>query len=162
MNTSHHNKFLSVTISFDLDDTLIPSSKTFLTERQNFLHFLFGIEKLRLGTIDLFTWLKKENYNICIYTTSYRSRLKIRTTFLLNGFWIKKIINQQRHNNEVDAAFKICSKHPPSFGIDVHIDDSEGLSLEGQRFNFRTIIVSEKDENWSRKIIEILSNLDVV
>jgi hypothetical protein len=38
-------------ISFDSDDTLIPATKTFETEDQNFLQKLVEIGKIRKGTI---------------------------------------------------------------------------------------------------------------
>lgn len=41
-----------MTISFDLDDTLIPGRKRFKTERQSLFQKLVGYEKIRLGTID--------------------------------------------------------------------------------------------------------------
>ncbi|GAB2687118.1 hypothetical protein GCM10027037_06600 [Mucilaginibacter koreensis] len=41
-------------ISFDLDDTIIPGSKTFETEQQTLLQKLLGTEIIRKGTIELF------------------------------------------------------------------------------------------------------------
>ena len=75
-------------ISFDLDDTIIPGIKTFETEPQTLIHRIFGIEKMRKGTIELFKALKTQNHSVGIYTTSFRSVYKIKLLFLLNGFSI--------------------------------------------------------------------------
>ena len=134
-----------MTISFDLDDTLIPSTKLFDTERQNFLQKLFRTEKIRSGTIELIKELQQQGHNIYIYTTSYRSTYKIWWTFFSHGIKIDKIINQHIHNKVLGKNSKGYSKYPPAFNIDVHVDDSAGVKIEGERHNFRTIIVTENN-----------------
>ena len=42
----------------------------------------------------------------------------------------------------------------PAFGIDIHVDDSPGLKIEGDKFNFRTIIIEEKDLTWTDEILK--------
>ena len=65
-------------------------------------------------------------------------------------------MNQQRHDREVRAR---CTKHPPSFGIDLLIDDSEGVRIEGERHGFRVLVVAPEDVQWTEKVKEaILSN----
>ena len=107
-------------ISFDLDDTLIPTSFKFKVERQNFLQRIFKIEKIRKGSLVLFNELKRKKIKIYIYTTSYRSKLRIKTMFLSYGLNVGKIINQQEHNKLVKIS---CSKYLPKFNIDIHVDD---------------------------------------
>ena len=41
-----------------------------------------------------------------------------------------------------------CSKYPPAFGIDLLIDDAEGVSIEGERFGFRVFRISGNDLSW--------------
>ena len=60
-------------ISFDLDNTLIPYSNDFETEKRSFIAKLLGVEKIRKGTQKLIFDLKKEGHQIHIFTTSYRS-----------------------------------------------------------------------------------------
>lgn len=140
-------------ISFDLDDTLIPGTKTFETEDQNLLQKLTGIEKIRKGTIELFKELRSRGHSIYIYTTSFRPTLKAKLTFLSYGIPVDKVINQQCHDRELKENRTKCSKFPPAFGIDIHVDDSQGLKIEGAKFNFRTIILDEKDPAWADKIL---------
>lgn len=141
-------------ISFDLDDTLIPGTKRFETEEQSILHRICGLEKIRLGTVSLFKVLKKKGLKIFIYTTSLRSAAKIKMTFYLYGIPVDGVINQQRHDKHLRENKARYSKYPPAFGINVHVDDSYGLEMEGKRYNFKTIIVDEKDQNWVGTILE--------
>ncbi len=139
-------------ISFDLDDTIIPGSKKFETEQQNLIHKIFSIEKIRKGTITLFKELKQKNYSVGIYTTSYRSGYKIKLTFLLYGFNVDFIINQQKHLVEIKKTNIYSSKYPPMFYIKLHVDDSVGVETEGNQHDFKTIIVSETSLSWTENV----------
>ena len=143
-----------MTISFDLDDTLIPGTKTFENEEQNLIQKLTGIERIRKGTIELFKELRSRGHKIYIYTTSFRPGLKAKLTFLSYGIPVDRVINQQCHDRELKENKARCSKFPPAFGIDIHVDDSPGLKIEGEKFNFRTIIIEEKDLTWTDKILK--------
>ncbi len=90
-------------ISFDLDSTLIPNGNEFETEKQSFLIKLFRVEKIRKGTCELFDYLQKQGHTINIYTTSYRSKTKIRFMFLLYGLRVTKIINQTENINTLKS-----------------------------------------------------------
>lgn len=145
-----------MTISFDLDDTLIPGTKRFETEKQTIIHRLFGLETIRLGTVELFRELRQRGHRIYIYTTSFRSTVKIKLTFYFYGIPVDTVINQQRHDRQLRENKTRTSKFPPAFDIDVHIDDSPGLKIEGERFNFKTIIVDEHDKGWGQTILKSL------
>ena len=144
-------------ISFDLDDTLI--SVIFDTEKQSIIQKILGLEKIRYGTIELFKKLKSEGHIIYIYTTSFRSLIKIKLTFLTYGTSVKKVINQEVHNQKLKQKSTRISKFPPAFGIDIHIDDSIGLKIEGEKYNFKTIIVKVNDENWVDTIFNEIQNM---
>lgn len=139
-------------ISFDLDDTLIANNK-FKLEKINFLQRILGIESLRKGTIYLFKELKKQNHKIYIYSTSYRSESRIKWTFYSYGISVDFVINQQKHQKKLRNTIIYCSKFPTIFNIDIHVDDSNGIEAEGQKYGFKTIIVSETDENWTETIL---------
>jgi FMN phosphatase YigB (HAD superfamily) len=146
-----------VTISFDLDDTLIPGTKSFYTERQNLLQKIWGIEKIRLGTIRLMKALQGQGHRVFIYTTSFRSTRKIWWAFFSYGVRIDKVINQKVHDRTLKEKAKDYSKYPPAFNIDFHVDDSKGVKIEGDRYNFKTIIVTETDPGWTDYIQQIVS-----
>ncbi|HEX8957572.1 MAG TPA: hypothetical protein VF798_14925 [Burkholderiaceae bacterium] len=45
------------------------------------------------------------------------------------------------------------SKNPKAFGIDLHVDDSQGVFLEGQRFGFQVVVVSLDDGAWDTQVL---------
>ncbi|RNI27515.1 hypothetical protein EFA69_15425 [Rufibacter immobilis] len=97
--------------------------------------------------------LKAEGHQVFIYTTSFRSASYIRWLFLTYGIWLGGIINQRRHNRTLAAEAKNFSKYPPGFGIDLHVDDSKGVEMEGERFWFLTLLVSEEEKQWQERVI---------
>lgn len=145
-------------ISFDLDDTIISKTR-FELEEEPLLGKLIRAERLRLGTLVLFKQLKAKGYEIGVYTTSFRSKAKIRTMFWLYGISVDYIINQQEHEKALREKSKDISKYPPAFDIDVHIDDLVGVEMEGKKYNFKTIIISIDDENWVDTVLERISLL---
>lgn len=141
-------------ISFDLDDTIIPGIKTFETEQETLLGKLLGVGPIRIGTIGLFAELKKRNHSVGIYTTSFRSYWRIKLLFLLNGFSVDFIVNQKRNLRALRNLDVQCSKSPLAFDIDLHVDDSKGVEIEGQRYGFKTLIIDEKLADWSVFVLQ--------
>ena len=45
-----------------------------------------------------------------------------------------------------------CSKYPPAFGIDLLVDDSAGVEIEGRRFGFSVVRVAPDDVDWVVKV----------
>lgn len=148
-----------MTISFDLDDTLIPGMKRFPTEPQRFWHRLISREKLRAGTLTLIKALRAQDCKIYIYTTSLRSPAYITWLFLSYGIRLDKIINKTIHDKTLLGQAGLVSKLPSAFNIDLHVDDSPGVAQEGDRFDFRTFIVEEQDEDWVRNVLMKIKGL---
>jgi hypothetical protein len=142
-----------MTISFDLDDTLIPGTIQFTTEPAGFWRRIFGHEPLRAGTAALMLELQHRGHRIFIYTTSLRSPAYIRRLFRLHGVRLDGVVNQARHEAVLGDRRRDHSKLPPAFGIDVHIDDSPGVGIEGRRHAFRTIILSPDTSDWTGFIL---------
>ncbi|MCC3157276.1 hypothetical protein LJ737_08500 [Hymenobacter sp. 15J16-1T3B] len=144
-------------VAFDLDNTLIRSAHPFALEtpRLGWLARLLGHEQLRRGTKALMRHCQQQGWEVWVYTTSYRSSGYIRRLFGLHGIRLAGVVNQTRHERTVTAR---CSKHPPTFGIDVLVDDSEGVRLEGERHGFRVLVVRPEDEEWvetvQRKLLQ--------
>lgn len=143
-----------MTISFDLDDMLIPGVKNFDAIPLSRLHKIFSPEKIRLGTIELFKTLQAQGHEIYIYTSSYRKCYKIRWLFFLYGVKLNGVINRQVHIATLGEHAQMYSKFPPAFNIDVHVDDSKGVETEGSRYNFKTIIIEEDDRDWVNTVLE--------
>ena len=139
-------------ISFDLDNTLIPNGKEFETEKRGGIAKLFGIEEIRKGTAELITELKNQGDKVHIYTTSFRTKRKIRRTLKYYGIKVDRIVNQTENQRVLKSRNINSSKFPPAFGFDIHIDDPKGVGIESKRHNFNAIIVEPADKNWIKKI----------
>jgi len=138
-------------VAFDLDNTLIRNDFDFplAVARRPFFQKLLQTELLRQGVEELFTFCQQQKWEVWIYTTSYRSPFYIHKMLWVYGLRLDGIINQTRHTKHVRVR---STKHPPTFGIDVLIDDSKGVELEGQRFNFSVIQIDPEDADWVTSI----------
>ena len=138
-------------LAFDLDNTLIRCGYEFpiSTPKHRIWAKLLSNEQLRHEIKELTDSCRQRGWEVWVYTTSYRSAWQIRKLFWLHGISLDGVVNQQRHNHEVQAR---CTKHPPSFGIDFLIDDSEGVRIEGERHGFRVLVVAPEDAQWAEKV----------
>jgi len=139
-------------IAFDLDDTLLATTHDFPIEFpiKKFWSMWFKYEPLRKGTSKLFSKCRLLNCEIWIYTTSFRSPIYIKKIFWLYGIQIDGVVNQDIHNQHVKQHI---SKYPPAFEIDILIDNSEGVKIEGERYDFKTIWVLPDDDEWVENIL---------
>ncbi|WP_130734535.1 HAD family hydrolase [Flavobacterium sp. J27] len=147
-------------ISFDLDNTLIPYSDEFKTEKRNWLAKYIGIEKIRKGTPNLIHSLQDQGHKVHIYTSSYRKKIKIRMTFKYYGIKIGKVVNEFENRCKLNQLGITSSKYPPAFDFNVHVDDSEGVRIESEKFNFKAIIIETNDTNWDKTIKNKIKNLE--
>lgn len=49
----------------------------------------------------------------------------------------------------------VISKYLPAV-IDLHIDDSPGVKIEGERYHYATVIVLESDADWINTILALV------
>jgi len=148
-------------ISFDIDDTLTCSDRAF-PEEINSTPLLFRYwlqEPLRFGTKTLFKELQNRDWETFIYTTSYRSPSYIKVWFCGYGIKINGIINGATSAKVINNIFSQTqsrkpSKYPPAFNIDLHIDDSQGVGIEGKRYGFEVLIIDSQDTFWTEKVLQ--------
>ena len=99
--------------------------------------------------------LRDAGHEVWIYTTSFRDQFWTRLMFRAYGTRVTRMINQRDHVRklkQMHSKFKHCSKFPPAFGIDLLIDECQGVLLESQTFNFNVIQVDPDDNNWDNTI----------
>ena len=138
-------------ISFDIDDLLVcgPSvpaeAKPF-----SWIWWRKG-EPLRRGTVELMAMLRKRGCEIWIYTTSERSPASISRWLRGYGIRTDGVVQGALHRKAVGPGGP--SKYPPVFGIDLHIDDSEGVAREGHLHGFSVIVIRPDDCNWVAGVI---------
>lgn len=148
-------------ISFDIDDTLVLHGRDAQPEVGHFPPFIqrhFG-QPLRSGTCALMRELRLQGHSIWIYTTSGRTPFEIRFWLFMHGIHIDVVVNDERHRREVTGHkfAQLPSKYPPAFGIDLHVDDSDGVLMEGQEHRFRVVVVSPDDEHWTKKVLDAVN-----
>lgn len=142
-------------VSFDLDDTLFVSPENFKTEKE--LRFPFNKiykERLRLGTIKLLKYIKEQEIELWIYTTSFRSERYIRRLFKCYGITLDVVVNGARHAREIQGNKKeaMPSKYPGYYRIDLHIDDDISVENNGRAYGFKVFLVGSQDDEWDDKI----------
>jgi hypothetical protein len=143
-------------VAFDLDGTLLECGFAFPTTKKwaKVWMNLCGIEALREGSIELMRFFHQQGDEVWIYTTSYRSPAYIRLLFLLHGFKVRGVVNQAIHEQKLRKRpdWPRCSKYPPAFGIDLLIDDQEGVKREAERYGFQMIQIRPEDNAWVEKV----------
>ncbi len=140
-------------ISFDIDNTLIPYSDEFSVKEVSPVLKLLGIESLRIGTVELFEKLNTQGWEIWIYTTSFRSTFNLWKTFRGNGLKPDRFINENINKRHLKKNNCHSSKNPKLFGIDIHVDDSKGVVLEGHNLGFKVIHITPENDNWINDVL---------
>jgi hypothetical protein len=154
---------LVMRISLDIDDALVCRAANAPRERSllpGFIHVHFS-EPLRQGTRSLFRALRRRGFSVWIYTTSLRSPLHIRLWMMLHGLRVDGIVNEERHRIEMAGRkfSRVPSKYPPAFGIDLHVDDSEGVRIEGEELGFNVVVVRPEDDLWTTTVLDAANQL---
>jgi hypothetical protein len=141
-------------ISFDIDDLLV--APEFAREPPRWAFLRGTAEGLRSGTRGLFEALRRQGHSVCIYTTSFRPALRIRWWLWVHGITVESVVNGQRHAAIVSGQSfaRTPSKYPPAFDIQLHIDDSQGVLMEGRELGFAVLVISPGDEDWVRHVLE--------
>lgn len=142
-------------ISFDIDDTLICGSSVPTEPCVSWWRRRRYPERLRHGARALMSELTQRGCRIWIYTSSDRPAHYLKSWFRIMGIPIEGVINQTRHERTV--GLRGPSKYPPAFRIDLHIDDSPGVAMEGADHQFAVLVVSPEDKDW---VDRVLSEVD--
>lgn len=140
-------------ISFDLDDTLIcyEPGTPYEPRLPWYLRMVASEEPLRHGARGLMHRLRQSGWEIWIYTTSYRNPQSVWWWLRCHGVRVGKVINQRVHDRHLKRSIRDYppSKNPAAFGIDLHVDDSEGVRIEGRQHGFNVIVVDPADTKWT-------------
>ena len=152
-----------VRISFDIDDTLacqLDHADVESSWLPACAHRWWG-EPLRIGTRSLTRELRRQGCSIWVYTSSGRAPSYIRRWLMLYGIRVDGVVNSVRHNHAltVHGLSNTPSKFPPAFDIDLHVDDSEGVRIEGNDHGFRVVVVDPQDEHWAQRVLEAVAGV---
>ena len=138
-------------ISFDIDDTLICDSSVPTEQHVAWWRRWRYPERLRRGTRSLMTALIRRRCKIWIYTSSGRCPRYLKSWFASFGIPVEGIVNLDRHERTV--GLRGPSKFPPAFGIDLHVDDSLGVAMEGADHRFPVLVVAPHDSDWVERVL---------
>jgi hypothetical protein len=113
-------------------------------------------ERLRLGTPKLIHDLQKLDYEVWVYTSSFRTESYIKGLFRHYGVKFDGIINAQRHLAEVQGHRKdsMPQKVPTHYRISLHVDDESVVVTYGKIYGFDVYQLDAQDDDWAEKIIE--------
>ena len=144
-------------ISFDLDEVLFVSPLNHKTEPP--LRFPLNRiykERLRLGTPKLIHDLQKLDYEVWVYTSSFRTESYIKGLFRHYGVRFDGIINGNRHLREVqkNSSQLLPQKVPSRYRISLHIDDETVICTLGRQYGFNAYQLDAQDDDWEEKIVE--------
>jgi FMN phosphatase YigB (HAD superfamily) len=143
-------------VSFDLDDTLICYQEGVPQEPPLpwYVRPFAASEPLRRGALSLMADLQRRGVELWIYTTSYRDPWSVWWWLLCHGVRVRRVINQDVHDAHLRRGQRDYppSKNPRAFGIDLHVDDSDGVRMEGRQHGFQVVVVSPDDQAWADKV----------
>ena len=142
-------------VSFDLDDTLFVSENEFKTEpAPKFPKNLIYKERLRKGTVEMMQYIRSQDIQLWIYTTSFRTPKYIRGLFKCYGIKLDNIVNGARHAREVQVGHteSLPSKYPSKYRIDLHVDDDISVYQNGQSLGFHVFLIGGPDDQWTDKL----------
>ena len=143
-------------VSFDLDEVLFVSEETHQTEPAPFfpLNLIFR-ERLRLGCPELIRTLQKMDYEVWVYTSSFRSESYIKALFFFYGVKFDGIVNGHRHLKEVQRENRtmLPQKLPNMYRISLHIDDETIVCSLGRQYGYNAYQLNAQDDEWKEKII---------
>jgi hypothetical protein len=151
-------------ISFDLDDTLICDRTLVKCERDRvpWVLKLWLNEPLRSGTITLVTELQRCGHEIWIYTSSDRQPYSVKLWLRCYGIRVVNVVNCRIHDrvNCLQTLQTRASKNPNLFAIDLHVDDSLGVKMEGDRYGFKVLVIEPTDRSWVDKVLQAVEHFD--
>ena len=157
LDSQKHKQANKMRVSFDLDEVLFVDPKTHKTEPE--LKFPFNRifkERLRLGTPELINALQDEDFEVWVYTSSFRSERYIRSLFFMYGVKFDSIVNGDRHLREVQGKRKdpLPQKLPSKYRISLHIDDETVICTAGKLYGFNVYQLNAQDDDWEKKIMD--------
>ena len=143
-------------VALDLDEVVFGKEGEDNLEKK--LPFPFNYEykqRLRSGIPALFHYLTSHDYDIWVYTSSFRSESYIKGLFRCYGVKFDGIVNGNRHLKEVqkDSKTILPQKIPSRYRISLHVDDETVICSWGREYGFDTYQLEAQDDDWKDKII---------
>lgn len=141
-------------ISFDLDDTLICYGDDAKCEPGLawWARMALRDEPLRNGARRLAVELRARGHSLWVYTSSGRTMRWIKGWLRLHGVRVEGVVNGPMHV-QCFGAGSSPSKRPHAFKIALHIDNSQGVAVEGEQHGFNVCLVQPSAKDWVEQVL---------
>ncbi len=96
--------------------------------------------------------LRGKGHEIWIYTSSGRRRGSIRRWLRCHGIHVDDVVNHARHG-KCFGNQSLPTKRPHVFGIHLHIDNSDGVAIEGKPHGFNVCVIDPHAANWVQQVL---------
>lgn len=146
-------------VTLDLDEVVFASDPA--EEAEKPLPFPLSLrykERLRRGIPALFHYLKREGYDIWVYSAHYYSMDHIRRFFGFYRAWVDGVVtgmgrkSRELQGNRKKLEAMIAQKYPQT----IHVDNGALLRINSQTRDYEEFVLSGNPATWSREIMEII------
>ena len=159
LERSKHDKRVAI----DLDEVIFrPSDYKYLEKKAfTFPMSLRFKQRIRLGIPALFYYLSKHGYDIWLYASDYYSIDDIRKFFRAYSARVDGIITgygkrQNKTKSEIEMERLIFNK----YSVTLHIDNDLVVVTHGKTKEFEEYKIDSNDEDWSKKTIAIVEEIE--
>lgn len=159
LERSKHDKRVAI----DLDEVIFrPSDYKYLEKKAfTFPMSLRFKKRIRLGIPALFYYLSKHGYDIWLYASDYYSIDDIRKFFRAYSARVDGIITgygkrQNKTKSEIEMERLIFNK----YSVTLHIDNDLVVVTHGKTKEFEEYKIDSNDEDWSKKTIAIVEEIE--
>jgi len=146
-------------VTLDLDEVVFASDPA--EEAEKPLPFPLSLrykERLRRGIPALFHYLKREGYDIWVYSAHYYSMDHIQRFFGFYRAWVDGVVtgmgrkSRELQGNRKKLEAMIAQKYPQT----IHVDNGALLRINSQTRDYEEFALSGNPATWSREIMEII------
>ncbi len=147
-------------VSFDLDEVIFsPDKDGSFEDALPFPFSLFYKEKIRTGIPALFNYLKKNGYDIWVYSSKDYSFDHIRRLFKLYHVGVDGVVTGMHRLAKGDSQNRIKEMVSQKYRYTLHIDSNSVLKVYKQTGRFMEKEINTNASNWSAQVIAIVGEL---
>ena len=119
-------------------------------------------QRIRLGIPALFYFLAKNGYDIWVYAADYYSIDDIQKFFRAYSVHVDGIITgvAKRDQNPTESALRMEKLIANKYKKTLHIDNDLILVTRGEAGDFDEMEINSSEEDWAKKTISIIEEME--
>lgn len=146
-------------VTLDLDETVFrPGSDPFLEKPLPFFLRRLYKERLKLGVPALFQFLKRQKYDIWVYSAKYYSLDYIRAFFIHYRIPVTGIVTGTARKGHKEEIRDIEALMDIRYVSTLHIDDSAVILTHKGSKDYEEFPLSDPGAGWSAAIMDVVEN----